>query len=139
MNRLRLLALLPMALAVASCGDSVGPGGNGCDVLSAVTIGSGTTPTFDWSPACNIAQLTITDETETDPDKKLKWSIIADQNVIRPIVTYGVAPANTTQTQAPGILIGSGSGTPAHTYSLTMSVVQQDGTYFVVALQNFTP
>ncbi|HET9603452.1 MAG TPA: hypothetical protein VFO96_04130 [Gemmatimonadales bacterium] len=140
MKNLRSLALLPLALAVASCGDSTSQNGGGCDSpISSVTISSGTTPTFEWSPACTVAQLVVTDITETDPDKKLKWSVTADQNIIRPVVTYGVAPANTIQTHGPDPLVGPINTLPGHNYVLTLSAIQGDGTYFVVVNWNFTP
>jgi hypothetical protein len=140
MKNLRSLAFLPLALAVVSCGDSTSQNGGGCDSpISSVNIGPGTTPTFDWSPACTVAQVTVTDLTETDANQTLKWSVTADQNIIRPPVTYGVAPANTLQTHAPDPLVGSINQVPGHTYLLTLSAIQSDGTYFVVVNQNFTP
>lgn len=140
MKNLRTLALLPLALAVASCGDSTSQNGGGCDSpISAVTISSGTTPTFDWSPSCRVAQVTVTDLTETDENKKLKWSVTSDQNIIAPVVTYGSAPANTIQTHGPDPLVGPTNQLPGHTYLLTLAAVQEDGSYFVVVNQNFTP
>jgi hypothetical protein len=140
MKKLRSLALLPLALAVASCGDSTSQNGGGCDSpISSVSISSGTTPTFDWSPSCTVAQITVTDLTETDPDKQLKWSVTAEQNVIRPVVTYGIAPANTIQTHGPDPLVGPINTIPGHTYILSIAAIQEDGTYIVVVNQHFTP
>jgi hypothetical protein len=140
MKNLRLLAVLPMALAVASCGDSTSQNGGGCDSpISSVNISSGTTPTFDWTPACTVAQVTVTDLTETDQNKTLKWSITAVQNIIRPTVTYGVVPANTIQTHGPDPLVGPINQIPGHTYLLDLAALQEDGTYLVVVRQSFTP
>ncbi|HET7602109.1 MAG TPA: hypothetical protein VFK36_03770 [Gemmatimonadales bacterium] len=140
MKNLRALALLPLVLVVASCGDSTSQNGGGCDSpISSVSVSSGTTPTFNWSPGCSVAQVTVTDLTETDQDRTLKWSVTSDQNIIKPPVTYGVVPSNALQTHAPDPLVGSINQIPGHTYLLTLAAVQEDGTYFVVVNQNFTP
>jgi hypothetical protein len=140
MKNLRTLAVLPLALAVASCGDSTSQNGGGCDSpISTVNITSGTTPAFDWSPACTVAQLTVTDVTETDPNKTLKWNVTSEQNSIRPPVTYGVAPANAIETHGPDPLVGSINTLPGHTYILTLSAIQEDGTYLVIVNTSFAP
>jgi hypothetical protein len=139
MNRLRLLALLPMALAVASCGDSTGPANGGCSEPVDIVINAGTTPTFSWSPSCTVGQVWVEDLTETDQDKKLMWSVLAEQNLIKPTVTYGVVPANSIQTQAPRAIQATVGGNPGHTYMLYLSVYGEDGVLAGYALQSFTP
>ena len=103
MKRLHSLVWIPMVLALTACGDSTGTAGGGCDEPVTMTIGSGTTPSFDWSPACTVAQVTVT-EIGASPDKELKWAVLADQNVIRPPVRYGTTPAGALQIHAPEAL-----------------------------------
>lgn len=129
-----VLALLALALAIAACGDSAGPSGGGCDGPVTMTISSGSQPTFDWSPACTIAQVVVTDFDETDPDSVVKWQVLAEQNVIRPPVAYGVTPSNAVQGVEPRLLKAG------RHYFVGLSVIDQlTGELVVQVQQQFVP
>jgi hypothetical protein len=133
MKKLRSLVWIPMALAVAACGDSSGPSGGGCDEPVTMTIGSGTTPTFDWSPACTVAQVTVT-EIGAEPPDDLMWAVLADQNVIKPPVQYGSTPSGAVQIHAPAVL------TKGKSYLVGLAVHDQTSGELVVQVQQqFTP
>lgn len=92
-------ALIPVGLLLfaSACKDSTGPKDD-CSTASSVTatVGSGRTPTFNWSPACAVAIVLVEDDDGGD-----QWAInmpLDDAtdpqavNKIRPPVTYGVVP-----------------------------------------------
>lgn len=133
-SRYAVLALLAMALAIAACGDSAGPSGGGCDGPVTLTIGSGSQPTFDWTPVCTIAQVVVTDLDETDPDSVVKWQVFAQQNIIRPPVSYGVTPSNAIQGVEPRLLRAG------RRYQVGLSVIDQlSGELVVQVQQSFVP
>lgn len=87
------------ALALPGCGDdATEPQPCAPEVTSVdATISTGSTVTFDWSPACAVALLLV-EEGFSD-----RWSVSdpdMDENTIRPPVTYGVVPAGATESEA---------------------------------------
>lgn len=128
-------ALLPLlAIGVASCGDSGGPSDNGCDAPITITIDATTHPTFNWSPKCNVAEVRVTQPSEPDVTKQVKWQVVSDINTIGPPVSYGTVPAGAQQIKTPDLLV---TGTQ---YLLVLSVRDAtSGDLFVHAQQTFTP
>ncbi len=73
-----------------------------CNCDLAVSVGSGTTPTFSWTPACKLAFL-IVEKNGGD-----MWGIMSDSNSIAPGVVYGAAPAGVTEFADPeSLLVGT--------------------------------
>jgi hypothetical protein len=70
-----------------------------CNCDLAVSVDSGTTPTFSWTPACKLAFL-IVEKNGGD-----MWGIISDSNSIAPGVVYGVVPAGVTEIVEPEPLL----------------------------------
>jgi hypothetical protein len=134
MSYLRYPMLASLALVLASCGDSTKPGGGGCDFPPAITVGSGTAPTFDWSPSCTVSVVEVVDLNESDPSAQIKWHVFAEQNIIRPPVSYGSTPAGAIQGTPPAALLTGGR------YSVILFV--QDpvtGSSFNMGSQQFEP
>jgi len=80
-----------LGLCLAACSsDPTSPGGPLPECTGPVTIevSSGTSPSFDWSPACRLFFLIV----ELGADDQ--WLVITDgANAIAPPVLYGVLPA----------------------------------------------
>ena len=70
-----------------------------CNCDLAVSVGSGTTPTFSWKPACKLAFL-IVEKNGGD-----MWGVMSDSNSIAPGVVYGVVPAGVTEIVEPETLL----------------------------------
>ena len=76
-----------------------------CSGPVTVVVGSGTTPTFSWSPACSLFLLLVEDNSGAD-----QWSVITDStNAIAPPVTYGVVPPGATGDFPPATLVSGTS------------------------------
>lgn len=89
----RWAAALSVGLAACSS-DPTSPGGPLPECTGPVTIevSSGTSPTFDWSPACRLFLLLV------EQDAADHWIVITDStNAIAPPVRYGVLPAGARQ------------------------------------------
>jgi hypothetical protein len=105
--------------SVLPCTDPSISGGGG--IL--LSVGTGTTPSFSWSPVCKAYSLVVTDSVGTT-----MWGVISDSgSTLAPSVDYGTIPAGPhTQLQAPVALqtgksyaVGlyrpyTGSPTPSH-------------------------
>ena len=82
-------------LAVMSCSDDdpVSPNAPAaCTGNVTVTVTTGTTPTFSWTPACSIVAL-IVEEGAND-----QWNVLANGDPgFGPSVVYGTKPAGSTQ------------------------------------------
>lgn len=135
MTRLRYPVLALLALALASCGDSSGPSGGGCDEqLLTVTITPSTSPTISWSPDCTLAEVAVVQLSEPVDTLKTKWQVQSEGNVIRSPVSYGAAPAGTSVLIPPKLLL---LGTQ---YVVRMSSRDAvSGQLFVQAQESFTP
>jgi hypothetical protein len=97
-----LFAIVALTLA---CGDDDGVAPPAaCTGSVDVTVASGTTPTFSWSPRCGIGHLVVgrvIDEFSHD----IVWHIASDASTIASPVTYGVARRGQTVINAPEPLI----------------------------------
>jgi hypothetical protein len=118
---------------MAACSsDPTGPGASVPECTGAVTItvSSGTSPTFDWNPACRLF-LVLVELGAGD-----QWLVLSEgTNAIAPPVQYGVVPAGASQ-QEPAIPLQAGQ-----TYDVTLARWTgpdgDDGT--LIGNQNFTP
>ena len=120
-------------MLMMACGES-GPDDNRCDVALNFQVTPGLTPVFSWSPVCTVAQLRVVKEAEGEVPETEVWSVVANGNVITGPVTYGVAPAGTTETK-PEELITLGDA-----YRLVVSVRNPEtGVLLVGGLFPFTP
>jgi len=72
-----------------------------CSSTVNITVGSGITPTFSWTPACSLFFLLVEGNTGGD-----QWSVISDStNAIAPPVTYGIVPPGATADFPPTTLV----------------------------------
>ena len=89
-----VLGALSLGLAL-SCSTTTAPNQHVCAVgelgLHSMSISSGVTPTFTWSPACTVDILSVYDSFVT------VWSISNDSTKLGSPVTYGIVPAGSTQ------------------------------------------
>jgi hypothetical protein len=66
-----------------------------------ISVSTGTTPTFNWSPSVSLFLLLV----ELDSSGADQWSVISDStNAISPPVTYGVVPPGARQPHSPNAL-----------------------------------
>ena len=118
-------------LLLDGCGsddDPVGPPNDlsPCTGPVSVTISSGSTPTFSWTPACTI-QFLIVEENASD-----RWDLTAlDGRGIAPGVRYGVVPAGARQSDPP-IPLAAGK---MHEVALYKGLSFAD----LIAVGSFTP
>jgi len=127
-------ASLALALALASCGDSAGPSGGGCDEPITLTVSSSTSPSISWTPACTVAEIQITQLNEPVDTLQLKWWVQSETNSIRPPVSYGSTPPGATLLLGPKALFG---GTQ---YLVTLLVRDPTtGEPFTAGSAQFTP
>ena len=108
MHRHRVVGGLALACVVclAGCKTSTAPAVPCVDPVAVFTIGSGTTPTFTWEPACTAHEIVVMDSVAN-----LMWDVRSDSgSTIASGVTYGVIPPGPhTQTQAPVALVAGKS------------------------------
>ena len=127
------LVALGCVMVLACSSDATSPGGATPVCAGAVTIAvsSGTSPSFNWTPACRLffvnVELGATDQ----------WTIISDStNAIAPPVQYGVVPAGARQSSLNVTPLQTGQ-----TYDVNLLYWSgpgaQDGT--VSGSQDFTP
>lgn len=125
---------LCVVTTLTSCSDSTDPRSLPvCQFVGIVTVSSGTTPTFDWNPACRIGLLTVEQITGSDG-----WSIFGVNmtNAIAPGVTYGLVPEGAVQNAPPEPL---SPGTRYHVVILVLEPEGQDENFKLVAIARFTP
>ena len=95
----RLCVVATAVIALAGCGDddSVSPNAPAaCTGAVTVTVSSGLTPQFSWTPECSIVAL-IVEEEAVD-----QWDVFANGDPgFGPSVTYGTKPAGSNQTVPP--------------------------------------
>ena len=133
MQRKYMIALCVVA-ALTSCSNSTDPESLPvCGVGVTLTVSSGTTPTFDWNPACRVGFLSVEEIGGSD-----LWSIFGVNmtNAIAPGVTYGLVPEGAVQAAPPEPL------SPGTTYQVGIVVVEpegQDENFEIVATATFTP
>ena len=110
---------------LGSCTDSTAPAQCKDDTSNVnLTVSSGLTPRFDWSPNCKIAAITIYDGNE------FAWyangfaddgHVDLDANRLSSPVTYGVVPSGATDSQPP-VALAAG-----HTYTVELIRVLPPG------------
>ena len=92
---MRTFRAVVLGSAIAACSsDPTSPGGplEDCTGPVSIEVSPGTSPTFDWSPACRLFFLNV----ELGADDL--WLVISDStNAIAPPVRYGVLPAGARQ------------------------------------------
>jgi hypothetical protein len=106
MSYLRYPMLASLALVVASCGDSSGPTGGGCDEPITVTVSSTTSPSISWTPSCTVAVIQVSQINEPVDSLRTKWWVQTEGNSIRPPVSYGSTPPGATALLGPKPLFG---------------------------------
>src|SRR5688572_15992528 len=93
----RVLVCGAMLGALAGCNDDpTEPTPALCEAPVSITIGTGVTPRFDWSPACRVTMLDV-QNTETSTSA---WTVLAG-----PFIPGGLAPPVTYGTAPPGALV----------------------------------
>ncbi len=144
MQRKYMIALCVVA-ALMSCSDSTDPESLPvCGVGVTLTVSSGTTPTFDWNPACRVGGLLVEESGGSD-----RWSIFGVNmtNAIAPGVTYGLVPEGAVQIGP--LECGTGECRPTQpqplspgtTYQMGIAVFEpegQDENFEIVAFVMFT-
>ena len=90
LRRLVLRVLVGSFALLAGCGDGgTGPGVTGpCTGNVTVSVSSGITPTFDWTPRCTVLALLVEQEASD------MWFIEGTGDGIAPGVRYGTVPPN---------------------------------------------
>jgi len=121
------------AMVLGCSSDSTSPGAATPVCTGAVTIAvsSGTSPSFNWTPACRLffvnVELGATDQ----------WNIASDStNAIAPPVQYGVVPAGARQLTPNVTPLQAGQTYDVNLFYWT-GPGAQDGSF--IGSQNFTP
>jgi hypothetical protein len=127
------LVVVSCAMMLACSSDATSPGGAApvCTGTVAITVSPGTSPTFNWTPACRLffvnVELGATDQ----------WSIISDStNAIAPPVQYGVVPAGAQQSSSEVTPLQAGQTYDVNLFYWT-GPGAQDGTFS--GSRDFTP
>jgi hypothetical protein len=106
-----LLMRFPLVLAsvvLAACGsDNPAAPTVACQTAITATVGTGTTPRFDWSPACGITAISVIAAPGLGTPTTM-WIIESDTRLLGPGIRYGDTPAGTrTATPAHPVTHGS--------------------------------
>jgi len=106
-SRLIAIAIL-LALALGCRGVQEPNGLAQCQGLVTVTVASGATPTFSWTPSCRASRFIV------DPNSDIVdyWLLttVDDTNGLHPPIAYGATPSGTKT------LLGPVSLQAGHTY-----------------------
>ena len=131
--RTSVLAALSCAMLMGCSSDGTDPGDAppACTGPVTISVSSGTSPSFSWTPACSLFFVNV----ELGPTDQ--WSVISDStNAIAPPVQYGVVPAGAQQSTSEVAPLQAGQ-----TYDVNLFYWSgpgaQDGTF--IGSQNFTP
>jgi hypothetical protein len=101
-----------------------------CEDDVAITVGTGVTPRFEWSPACRVTVLEV-QNTETNTSA---WTVLGfSPGGIVPPVTYGTAPPRAINLPDEETLE---TGT---SYILVLSVIDILAGEYEVGRREFTP
>jgi hypothetical protein len=106
-----------------------------CGAPVSVTVSAGLAPTFDWSPACRVSMLQVS---EADTEFPV-WTVFAaplDERGIAPAVTYGSLPVGAFRFNPEPLAPALEDGT---TYVLVLTVVGLLIGEHEVGRQEFTP
>jgi hypothetical protein len=120
-----------LVLACSSDANSPGDALPVCNGDVTITVSSGITPSFSWSPACRLFFVNV------ELGAGDQWSIISDSaNAIAPPVQYGVVPAGAQQSTDGVTPLEAGQ-----TYDVNLFYWSgpgaQDGTF--IGSKDFTP
>jgi len=89
-----------LALSLAGCSDAAGPNRDPCTGDVTITVSSGPTPTFTWTPACGVIGLLVEEEASD------MWFISATgSGTIGSGVKYGTVPPGATEETPPLTLL----------------------------------
>ena len=120
-----------MGLACSSDATSPGAAPPACTGAVAITVSSGTSPSFNWTPACRLFFVNV------ELGASDQWSIISDStNAIAPPVQYGVVPAGAVQSTLDVAPLEAGQTYDVNVFYWT-GPDAQDGTF--IGSQDFTP
>jgi hypothetical protein len=99
---------LSLILAVGGCSETASPEDCEPETTSVTaTVTSGSTPSFDWDPACGVALLLIEEEASDQwsiATPESSWDTPDQANQIFPPVRYGQVPARATESGEPSTL-----------------------------------
>jgi len=91
---LKVIVTCLIGAAVGSCSAdrsltaSVTP----CDGPLTVTVSSGTTPTFDWTPNCGVNRLLVLPANPPPGLITEGWAVNSASGLFKPPITYGALP-----------------------------------------------
>lgn len=130
----RLLSCAAMLGALTGCNDAPTESAPAlCEGEVSITVGSGLTPSFGWSPACRVTMLEVRNsETNTSA-----WTVLAG-----PFSPGGLAPPVTYATAPPGAIeLGPDEESleTGRAYILVLSVVDIAAGEYEVGRREFTP
>ena len=134
MNRRRILVCSAILGALVGCEDE-GPTGREvptlCEQGVTITVGTGLTPSFEWSPVCRVTMLQVRDA-ETDIPV---WTLLAGPfNGLTPPVTYGTAPPGAITSGPDEEALAAGTS-----YILVLRVADIFAGEYEVGRREFTP
>ena len=64
----------------------------GCRENLTISVSSGTTPTFDWTPNCPVNRVSVDDVNAAPGTIATVWTVSSSSGFFGPPLTYGVAP-----------------------------------------------
>ena len=128
-HSVRVVASLLMLAGCSSDSDPAGPSValSPCTGAINVTVSSGTTPTFTWTPACTVAYMIV------EEDASDRWLLTATDRAkgIAPGVRYGTVPAGARES-SPAVSLTRGQ-----LHDVTM--YNGDSFSTLAATKQFTP
>jgi hypothetical protein len=94
---LAVLACLTLLGPLTACSDAFSPAV--CTTPVEISVTSGTSPSFSWTPTCQAAGLTVE---AMDGSGTVMWTVVtlSTQNTLEAPVRYGQRPKNTSPTPA---------------------------------------
>jgi hypothetical protein len=121
-----------IALVMLACRDSSAPapapGLTLCAVPLTVSVTSGTTPVYRWTPPCGATYLEV-----TSPDRQhVFWIVRGDTGKFGPGVQYGVAPSAFTTRFGPLPL------TVGASYLVRIGIMVDEDSFFTFGEGSFT-
>ena len=84
----------------------------GCRDNVTLSVSSGTTPTFDWTPGCPVNRVTVDDVNAAPGTTSTVWTLSSSSGVFGPPLQYGVAPSQADGHDGPIALV------PGRTYRI---------------------
>lgn len=116
-----------LVLSLVGCSDTASPNRDPCTGDVTISVSSGTTPTFTWSPACGVLAVLV------EEDASDIWIISATGNgTIGSGVKYGTVPSGAEEGTAPVALLAG------HTYEVILFRGTEDDAV-IAGIQAFTP